>query len=428
MVTQLQIALRGKISEEIKTVAKDESVPSEWLRKKISKGTVIIIRNNIKNSKPLGIGEGLRTKINANIGTSTDICDIHLEIEKAKVAASHGADTIMDLSTEGKFDSIRRSLLKEINIPLGTVPIYQAYIETVKQYKNPLLMSTDKLFNVIEKQMEDGVAFMTLHCGITLETVKHLIKHPRWNSIVSRGGSFLAAWMLSNKIENPLYSKYDDLLNIAKKYDVALSLGDALRPGSLMDANDFAQFSELITISKLVERARKNGVQVMVEGPGHLPLNQIDANVKLEKALCKGAPFYVLGPLVTDIAAGYDHIAGAIGGAVAAMSGADYLCYVTPSEHLGLPNIDDVRLGVIASKIAAHAADIVKLGERAIRKDIEMSKARSMLDWKKQILTSIDPKGAQEVHSRAKSKSGACSMCGNWCTYKLLEKASKIKK
>ncbi|MCP8320204.1 MAG: phosphomethylpyrimidine synthase ThiC, partial [archaeon] len=373
----------------------------------------------------LGIGEGLRTKINANIGTSTDLCDLSLELEKAKVAIKYGADTIMDLSTEGDLDLIRNTILKEVQVPFGTVPIYQAYIEAVKRNKNPVSMSMDDLFNVIEKHMKDGVAFMTVHCGITLDIVNHVIDHPRLNGIVSRGGAFLAAWMLHNEKENPLYSSYDYLLELAKKYDVVLSLGDALRPGSLADASDYAQLQELMTISNLVKRAWDKGVQVIVEGPGHLPLDQIEANVKMEKLLCKGAPFYLLGPLVTDIAAGYDHIAGAIGGAIAAMAGADYLCYVTPAEHLGLPNIEDVRQGVIASKIAAHSADIVKLGKKAIKHDIEMSKARSLLNWKSQINLSVDPYGAKEIHYRMRSKSGACTMCGDYCTYKIIGNASR---
>jgi len=426
MTSQIVAARQGIITEEVRQVALREGLSVERLRDRIACGTVVITCNYGRgSSEPLGIGEGLRTKINANIGTSPDLCDLSLELEKARVATKYGSDTIMDLSTEGDLDLIRNTILKEVQVPFGTVPIYQAYIEAVKRNKNPVSMSMDNLFNVIEKHMKDGVAFMTVHCGITLDIVNHVIDHPRLNGIVSRGGAFLAAWMLYNEKENPLYSNYDYLLELAKKYDVVLSLGDALRPGSLADASDYAQLQELMTISNLVKRAWDKGVQVIVEGPGHLPLDQIEANVKMEKLLCKGAPFYLLGPLVTDIAAGYDHIAGAIGGAIAAMAGADYLCYVTPAEHLSLPNIEDVRQGVIASKIAAHAADIVKLGKKTIDHDIEMSKARSLLDWKTQINLSIDPDGAKEIHYRMRSRSGACTMCGDYCTYKIIGNASR---
>lgn len=423
MTTQIISARQGTITEEVRKVALEEGLPTEKLRDRVARGTVVIACNNSKDSsKPIGIGEGLRTKINANVGTSLDLCDVNLELEKARVAIKYGADTIMDLSTEGDLDFIRNSILKEVQVPFGTVPVYQAYIETVRKNKDPASMNVDDLFKVIEKQMKDGVAFMTLHCGLTLDVINHIINHPRLNGIVSRGGAFLAAWMLHNNKENPLYSDYEYLLELARKYDVVLSLGDALRPGSLADASDYAQLQELITISKLVKRAWDKGVQVIVEGPGHLPLDQIEANVKMEKLLCKGAPFYLLGPIVTDIAAGYDHIAGAIGGAIAAMAGADYLCYVTPAEHLCLPSIEDVRQGVIASKIAAHVADIVKLGKKAIKRDVDMSKARSLLDWEAQISLSVDPDRAKEMHYRVRSKSGACTMCGELCTYLILKK------
>ncbi|MCP8311430.1 MAG: phosphomethylpyrimidine synthase ThiC [Candidatus Methylarchaceae archaeon HK02M1] len=428
MVNQIVAARRGKVTEEVRQVAHDEGISAEKLRGDIANGRAVIMYNGLKDSKPLGIGEGLRTKVNANIGNSPDICDLNLELEKAKVAIRYGADTIMDLSTEGDLDLIRNTILKEVRIPLGTVPIYQAYIETIRKYKSPVRMDVDYLFNAIEKHMRDGVAFMTVHCGITLDAVKYIMDHPRLNGIVSRGGAFLAAWMLHHEKENPLYSDYDYILELANKYDVTLSLGDGLRPGSLADSSDYAQFHEALTISKLVKRAWKAGVQVIVEGPGHLPLDQIEANVKIEKTLCNGAPFYLLGPLVTDIASGYDHIAGAIGGAIAAMVGADYLCYVTPAEHLGLPNVEDVRQGVIASKIAAHAADIVKLGERAMKHDLEISEARSLLDWKSQINLSVDPDRAKEIHYRKKSKSGTCTMCGDWCTYKIIERVSRKKR
>jgi len=422
MVVQILAARQGVVTDEVREVARGEGVLPEKLRDRVARGTAVVIRNGNGSSKPLGIGEGLRTKVNANVGTSPDICDLNIEVEKAKVAVKYGADTVMDLSTGGDLDHIRNTILKEVRAPVGTVPVYQAYIETVRRSRNPADLSVDDLFNTIEKHMKDGVAFMTLHCGLTLDVVNYLTKHPRLNGIVSRGGAFLAAWMLQNEKENPLYTNYDYLLELASKYDVALSLGDALRPGSLADASDYAQLQELVTISRLVERAWEKGVQVIVEGPGHMPLDEVEAHVKLEKELCRGAPFYLLGPLVTDIAAGYDHIAAAIGGALAAMAGADYLCYVTPAEHLGLPAIEDVRLGVIASKIAAHAADIVKLGEKAIKHDMELSKARSALNWGAQLNLGIDPDKAKEIHYRVKSRSGACTMCGEYCTYRVLEK------
>ena len=426
MVSLMDAARRGVTTEEIKAVASEENVSPDWLRKQVAEGLAIIASNKgRRGGKPIGIGAGLRTKVNANVGTSPDICDLKLEVEKAKVAVKYGADTVMDLSTEGDLDLIRKSIMDAVDAPLGTVPIYQAYVESVRKYRSPVHMSEDEVFKVIERHIKDGVAFMTLHCGITKEAVEHTLKHPRLTGIVSRGGVFLASWMLHNEKENPLYSNFSYLLELASENDVVLSLGDALRPGSLKDATDYPQLHELLTISRLVEQAWSKGVQVMVEGPGHLPLNQIEANVRAQKALCKGAPFYVLGPLVVDIASGYDHITGAIGGAIAAMAGADYICYVTPAEHLGLPTIEDVRVGVVASRIAAHAADIVKLGDKALLQDVEASEARATLDWKKQLELTLDPDRAREIHGRVKSRSRACTMCGDWCVFSILERYRK---
>jgi len=427
MTTQIKDAKAGKTTEEMRIVAKDEDQSPKSIRQRIAEGTVIITRNTQRdNVHPIGIGKGLSTKINANIGTSPDLCNFELEIEKAKIAVKYGADTIMDLSTGGDLDEIRSKILKTVNVPIGTVPIYQTAIEIAKKKGSIMHMTEDDIFNTIEKHAKDGVDFMTVHCGVTQQIVKRLAKHPRLMGIVSRGGTFLAAWILHHKKENPLYANYDYLLEMAAKYDFSLSLGDGLRPGCIFDSTDWSQVQELLTIGELVERARAANVQAMVEGPGHLPLNDIEANVQLEKATCKDAPFYVLGPIVTEIAPGYDHIVGAIGGAIAGLAGADFLCYLTPSEHLGLPNLEDVKEGVIATKIAAHAVDIVKLGFKGATRDLAMAKARADLDWKKQIENALDPEKATKIRSRVKLKSPeTCSMCSEYCAIKILKEALK---
>ncbi|MBC7129924.1 phosphomethylpyrimidine synthase ThiC [Candidatus Bathyarchaeota archaeon] len=423
----MEAAKRGQITEEMRIVAKDEDESPEAIRQRIADGTVIIARNlQHENVHPIGIGKGLRTKVNANIGTSQDLCDLELEIEKAKIAVKYGANTIMDLSTAGDSDHIRKAIIKAVNVPIGTVPIYQAAIEVAKKKGAIIHMTEDDIFNVIEKHAKDGVDFMTVHCGVTQQIVKKLAKHPRLMGVVSRGGTFLTAWILHHGKENPLYANYDYLLEMARKYDFALSLGDGLRPGCIFDSTDWAQIQELLTIGELVERARAENVQVMVEGPGHLPLSDVAANVQLEKAICKGAPFYVLGPVVTEIAPGYDHIVGAIGGALAGLAGADFLCYLTPAEHLGLPNLEDVKEGVIATKIAAHAVDIVKLGAKSSAKDLAMARARANLDWKGQFENAIDPEKARKIHGRVKPKSPeTCSMCSEYCAIKILRDALK---
>lgn len=427
MTTQMKDAKAGKITEEMRIVARDEDQSPKSIRQRIAEGTVIITRNTQReNVHPIGIGKGLSTKINANIGTSPDLCNFELEIEKAKIAVKYGADTIMDLSTGGDLDEIRRKILKTVNVPIGTVPIYQTAIEVAKKKGSIMHMTEDDIFNSIEKHAKDGVDFMTVHCGVTQQIVKRLAKHPRLMGIVSRGGTFLAAWILHHKKENPLYANYDYLLEIAAEYDFSLSLGDGLRPGCIFDSTDWPQVQELLTIGELVERARAANVQAMVEGPGHLPLNHIKANVQLEKSTCKDAPFYVLGPVVTEIAPGYDHIVGAIGGAIAGLAGADFLCYLTPSEHLGLPNLEDVKEGVIATKIAAHAVDIVKLGSKAANRDLAMAKARADLNWKKQIENALDPEKATKIRNRVKLKSPeTCSMCSEYCAIKILKEALK---
>ncbi len=429
MTTQMEMAKKGEITPEISLIAKEERISEEKIRRRVAEGIIVITRNvRRENVHPIGIGKGLRTKVNTNIGTSQDLCDLNLELEKARIAIEYGTDTIMDLSTGGDLDKIRRTILKEVNVPIGTVPIYQAAIEAAQKKGSIVHMTEDDIFSTIEKHAKDGVDFMTVHCGITKRIVDHIAKHPRLMGIVSRGGTFLAVWMLYNEKENPLYSNYDYLLELAKEYDVVLSLGDALRPGCIFDATDWPQIQELLTIGELVERARKESVQAMVEGPGHLPLNHVEANVQLEKSICKGAPFYVLGPIVTEIAPGYDHIVSAIGGAIAGMAGADFLCYLTPAEHLALPTVEDVKEGVIATKIAAHAADIVKLGEKAYSKDLEMAKARARLDWKAQFENAIDPEKARKIRSRVRLKSPeTCSMCSEFCAIKLLKEALKTR-
>ena len=417
----------GQITEEMRTVAKDEDESPKKICKRIAAGRVVITRNiQRENVHPIGIGEGLRTKINANVGTSADLCDLGLEVEKARIAVKCGADTVMDLSTSGDLDEIRRAILDAVNVPIGTVPIYQTAIEVAEKEGAIIHMDEDDLFNTIEKHAKDGVDFMTVHCGVTQQIVKRIAKHPRLMGIVSRGGTFLAAWILHHDKENPLYANYDYLLEIAKKYDFALSLGDGLRPGCIFDATDWPQVQELLTIGELVERARAADVQAIVEGPGHLPLDQIESNVQLEKSVCKGAPFYVLGPVITEIAPGYDHIVGAIGGTLAGLAGADFLCYITPAEHLGLPTLEDVKEGVIVTKIAAHAVDIVKLGSKASDRDLAVAKARANLNWKKQIENALDPEKARRIRDRIKLKSAeTCSMCSQYCAIKILKEALK---
>ncbi len=422
-MTQLESAREGIISPQMRLVAEHEGVEAELIRQGVAEGT-IIIPANIKHTNlvPCGIGHGLKTKVNANIGTSSDFGNMDTELEKLRVAIDSGADTVMDLSTGGDTSAIRGAIIASSPLPIGTVPIYQAGIEAIARHGAIVKMTTDELFAVIEEHTRDGVDFITVHCGVTQSAIARLKQQGRVADVVSRGGAFLIGWILHNERENPLYEHYDHLLEIAREFDVTLSLGDGMRPGCLADATDRAQVEELLVIGELVNRAQQAGVQVMVEGPGHLPLNQIEANVQLEKAICKGAPFYVLGPLVTDVAAGYDHITGAIGGAIAAAAGTDFLCYVTPAEHLSLPDPEDVRQGVIASRIAAHAGDIVKGVRGAQEWDMKMSKARKGLDWEEQARLSLNPELSRRVHSKHASAGSACSMCGEYCAMELVEK------
>jgi phosphomethylpyrimidine synthase len=419
--TQLETARQGIVSEEMASCAKHEHVEAETLRKGVEDGTIVVVRNNRHTAiAPLAIGKGLRTKINTNIGTSKDRADLDLELEKVRVSVAAGTDTIMDLSTGGDLGAIRRAVIGASTVAVGTVPIYQAAVAAVRAGKAIVEMTADDLFRAIEENGEDGVDFVTVHCGVTRRSVECIEKQGRLLGIVSRGGSILAHWMDFNNRENPLYEQYDRLLEIAKNYDMVLSLGDGLRPGCLADATDRGQVQELILLGELTRRAREQGVQVMIEGPGHVPIQQIRANMLLEKSLCNGAPFYVLGPLPTDIAPGYDHITAAIGGAIAGWAGADYLCYVTPSEHLRLPTLDDVREGVIASKIAAHIADIAKGIPGAIERDHRMARARKELDWEGQIAASLDPVRSRAwLEKSASAEEEGCTMCGDLCAVKM---------
>jgi len=422
-MTQLEMAKRGIVSPQMMTVAEKEGVDPELLRRSIEEGTVVIpVNTNHNGLVPCGIGKGLRTKVNANIGTSSDYGDVSSEMAKLKICLENGADAVMDLSTGGDISGIRRTIIKSSNICIGSVPIYQAAVEAIDKYQAVVKMTADGIFTAIEDHCRDGVDFVTVHCGVTQSAIARLKSQGRVADIVSRGGAFLTGWMLYNEKENPLYEQFDRLLEIAARYDVTLSLGDGLRPGSTLDATDRAQIEELLTLGELVDRARQAGVQVMVEGPGHVPLNQILANIQLEKSVCKGAPFYVLGPLVTDIGAGYDHITGAIGGAIAASAGADFLCYVTPAEHLSLPDLQDVKEGIIASRIAAHAADIVKGVKGASELDKKMSIARKKLDWEEQARLSLDPEKSRRVHAAHATSGKACSMCGQYCAMDLVGK------
>ncbi|MCX7793870.1 MAG: phosphomethylpyrimidine synthase ThiC [Thermodesulfovibrionales bacterium] len=423
-MTRIEFAKRGIITDEVREAALLENVTPEYISMGIADGTIAIVRNINHPIKPLAIGKGLRTKINANIGTSKDRININEEVEKLHVIVKYGADAVMDLSTGGPIKELRRALIKESPIAVGTVPVYEAAVRAVELYGSIKEMTEDMLFEVIEEHLRDGVDFITVHAGLTLRTVERLRNDKRVLDVVSRGGSLLLEWMIYNEKENPLYEHFDRLLEIAKRYDVTLSLGDGLRPGCLEDATDRSQIEELITLGELRDRALKEGVQVIIEGPGHIPLNQVELNIKIQKELCKGAPFYVLGPLVTDIAMGYDHIAAAIGGALAAMAGADFLCYVTPSEHIRLPTIEDVKEGVIASRIAAHAADIAKGIPSAIQKDRLMAHYRKELNWEGQISLSFDPEKVRRLRLEVPpSQEEVCSMCGEFCAIKTVKRA-----
>ena len=400
-------------------MAREEGLKPERLREGIRSGRIVVLRSRAHDAKPLAVGEGTRVKVNANIGTSPDRSDLQTELQKLQTAIAAGADAVMDLSVGPDADEVRRAVLDESPIPVGTVPVYQVALDMRGKRRSFVEAKAKDILSGVERHLADGVDFVTVHCGVTRRNLDVVRRSRRVCGIVSRGGSMMAEWIKHNGGENPLYEQYDELLAMARQYRACLSLGDGLRPGALADATDEAQVAELVTLGELVRRARDAGVHVMVEGPGHVPLDQVRDNVLLEKSLCDGAPFYLLGPLVTDVACGYDHISGAIGGALAAYYGADFLCYLTPTEHLALPGVEDVREGVIASKIAAHAADVARHHPGAIQWDHRVSRARGRLDWKRVIRDCIHPERAQEIFESERSKTdGVCTMCGEFCAIK----------
>jgi phosphomethylpyrimidine synthase len=425
--TLLEIAQAGELCPEIAAAAAAEGVPAELIRSGMEQGTVVVARNRRrKNVRPLAIGAGLRIKVNANIGTSRDHHELEEELAKLRVCEAAGADTVMDLSTGGPLRELRRAMIANTTLPIGTVPIYQAMVDVVESGRKMVEMEPEELFACIEEQAREGVDFMTVHCGVTRASLERIQREGRVLDVVSRGGALTVGWMRYNEAENPLYEQFDRVVELARQYEIVLSLGDGLRPGCLADATDRGQIEELVTLGELCQRARARGVQVMIEGPGHVPLHQVAANVQLQKRLCHGAPFYVLGPLVTDVAPGYDHITAAIGGALAGAAGADFICYVTPSEHLRLPTVEDVRQGVIAARIAGHAADIARGLAGAMTWDRNMAEARKDLDWERQLALAIDPERARELRAQIPpSDRDTCSMCGELCAIKIAREGMK---
>lgn len=424
-MTQIDSARQGRITEEMRAAA--EGASPEEIRDRVARGTVVIPCNRKRGMRRvIGVGEGLTVKVNANVGTSPDCADVENEVAKLRAALEAGADAFMDLSTGGDLRAIRRRLLAESDICSGSVPIYEAAVRAAREGRSILDMTPDSMLDAVRTHAEDGVDFVTIHCGVTLDLVRKYKKSKRVCGIVSRGGTFLAEWTFNHGRENPYYERFDDIIDIAREYDLTLSLGDGMRPGALADSFDELQVGELEVMAGLAKRAFKAGVQVIIEGPGHVPLNQIEEQVRLQKKLCAGAPFYVLGPIVTDIAPGYDHITSAIGGAIAGAAGADFLCYVTPSEHLALPGPEEVREGVIAARIAAHAADIARGTGNAAERDRAFSEMRSRRDWKGMYENCIDPAKARRVRESGRPKiNDVCSMCGEFCTYLLAEKERK---
>jgi phosphomethylpyrimidine synthase len=414
-LTEVEKARTGKTSPALKEVAQFEGTDPGKLRELVAEGRVVITGYARPHSRVIGIGEGLSTKVNANIGTSPDHDDPAIELEKLDIAIEAGADSLMDLSTGGDIDAIRRTILERCTVPVGTVPIYQSIVEVTRKGGEIADCTKEDFLGVVERQAGDGVDFMTIHCGLVRRLAEE-VAQSRTAGVVSRGGCFLLQWIVKNQRENPYYEYFDELLEIAHQYDIALSLGDGLRPGAIADSTDRPQIGELMVIGELVDRARKAGVSVFVEGPGHVPINEIPTNMILQKKVCGGAPFYVLGPLVTDVSPGYDHITAAIGGAVAAWHGADFLCYVTPAEHLRLPSVNDVREGVIGTRIAAHAGDIAKGVRGAVDWDRKISRARAQLDWETVLDSSIDPARARERFDASPAGSDdLCTMCGEFC-------------
>lgn len=419
-MTQLEKAAKGEVTEEIRTVAAAEGLDSEVVRRRVASGKIVIPANRNRRRKMVGIGKGLRTKVNASIGTSTEIADARMEVEKARVAEKYGADTLMDLSVGGDIAGIRRAVMDAISLPVGTVPLYEAFAIAIEKYGAAVNMPAELLFEITEKQCEEGVAFMAIHCGINRKTVEMLRKqHYRYGGLVSKGGSYMVAWMEQNNRENPLYEHFDRVVEILKKHDTVLSLGNGFRAGAIHDSTDRVQIQELLINCELAEIGRRAGCQTMVEGPGHIPINEIEANIIMEKRMSGESPFYMLGPITTDIAPGYDHITAAIGAALSSSYGADFICYVTPSEHLGLPFPEDVREGVIASRIAAHVGDMIK--HKNMHADKAMSKARRDMQWETQFSLAIDPERAREIKAkRGNGDEHSCTMCGKFCANDIL--------
>lgn len=422
-MTQIEAAKKNIISDLVKKVARAEKVSCQFILDGITQGTIVIPANKLHRQKqPCAIGKGLRTKINANIGTSPSCGTVSEELKKLKTCLRYKTDTVMDLSTGNNLVKVRKAIIKNSPIPVGTVPLYEMAVRA-RQNKIPFeKVSVDDMFDVIKRQADDGVDFFTIHAGVTQKVLQCLKRTRRVAGMVSRGGALISQWMKKNKRENPFYENFDRLISILKQYDITLSLGDGLRPGSVCDATDLPQIEELKALGELGKRAKSKGVQAIIEGPGHVPINQIENNIRLQKKFCDNAPFYVLGPLVTDVAAGYDHISSAIGAALAGSYGADFLCYVTPSEHLSIPTLDDVREGIIAYRIAAHSADIAKGLKGAIEWDRTVSRLRKLRMWDEHIKSSLDPEKAAAIHKRSKTKAkDVCSMCGEYCALKISE-------
>ena len=421
-MTELEAARKGKITPAIEQVAAAEGLSPEFVREGVAEGRIVIIKAP-QSGKAVGVGAGLRTKVNASVGTSSHLCDPELEKRKARLAEEAGADTLMELSAAGDIDAIRREIVASVSLPVGNVPLYQAFCEVIRKYHDPARLDPEFLFDLIEKQCADSMAFMAIHCGINLFTMKRLEKQGyRYGGLVSKGGSLMAQWMVKNKRENPLYEQFDRLVGILKKYDTVLSLGNGLRAGAIHDSLDRAQVAELLINCELAEMAREAGCQVMVEGPGHVPLDEIEASVLLAKKMSGGAPYYMLGPLPTDVGAAFDHITAAIGAALSAKAGADLICYVTPAEHLSLPNEEDVILGVKAARLAAHVGDVVKLRGRADLRDMQASKDRRDLKWARVFESLLFPEDARRIVEERKSvKDRRCSMCGELCALEQAE-------
>ncbi|MDO5851152.1 MAG: phosphomethylpyrimidine synthase [Methanobacteriaceae archaeon] len=419
-MTQMQEAKKGNITEAMKEVAKKENVTEEFIRKSVEKGYIAIPDNNQRKTTHVGIGDGLRTKVNATVGTSTDINDLDMELEKVKIAQENKTDTLMELSIGGDLDHIRQTVLKSTNLPVGSVPIYQTAVESIEKNGSVVTMDADEMLKNIEKQAKDGIDFMAIHCSVNRQTLNRLKKQKREAGLVSRGGAFISSWMVHNDAENPLFENFDQILDIVEEYDVCLSMANAMRAGAIADSTDRAQIQELIILGELIDKARKRGVQTIVEGPGHIPINEIKTNVDIQKKLCRNAPFYMLGPIVTDIAPAYDHIVSAIGAAQSAQAGANFICYVTPAEHLALPGVEDVKQGVIATRIGAHAGDIAK-GVDDASEDLKMARARKKLNWEEQYKIAMCPEDARAIRDkRPPEESDTCTMCGNYCAVKIV--------